>query len=136
MSTPPPKFRHVLAGLALVILAIASYFVLATSLGIQQRYPIANIAIALLGCFIALRATKLAFSWPRVAVSLLALALTGFYSWWTLSYSNYEARERQLHVGETAAGIVGLTLQNHAGVEQLVLQPASRTLLVFYRGYW
>jgi hypothetical protein len=136
MSPSPPKFRQALAGLALVILALAGYTALAIRFGIDQKYPVIPIALALLGCFIAVRATRLAFSWPRLLVTLFALLLTALYSWWTLSFSNYEAKNRQLQVGQAAAGLASLSLKNHAGVEQTVLKPGMRTLLVFYRGFW
>jgi hypothetical protein len=136
MNPSPPKFRQALAGLALVILALAGNTFLAIRFGIDQKYPVIPIALALLGCFMALRATRLAFSWPRLLVTAFALFLTVFYSWWTLSFSNYEAKDRKLQVGQAAGGLASLALKNHAGVEQAVLKPGMRTLLVFYRGFW
>lgn len=126
-----------LLALALVIVAIASYFVLALGFGVFQLYPVVHYVLAIAGCAWLAFLVRRQPGWRRGLALVCGLVLTGFYLWYTLSYSTYENRAHRVAEGEVVAMLSDLHLTDQDGETATVLAADARaTLLVFYRGFW
>ena len=132
------SWKKDLAFFALTLVSIVLYFVLAANFGLFQRIPILHILLALIGVGGLAWGLRQEFRLHRVVFLLLAGVLSAGYIWYTLDYSNYEARESKVTVGDTVDGLRGLELTSHRGdlVPVLATPDEAATLLVFYRGFW
>ncbi len=125
-----------LVGLVLLVLAsIVSYFVLATEVGITQRYPVVHFAVCIAAVVTLAVMTVKRFSLWRLASLVVAAFFSYAFFWYTLDYSGYAARELKVAAGASIG--TGLVLTSAGGEATPVLAPAARaTLVVLYRGYW
>lgn len=125
------------AGLVVVVLAMATYWVLALRFGIYQRVPWLHLGIMLLGCGWLVYQLRDKRTVGRGIALVFSLGLTLLFAWYTLDYSNYDDRSHEVVTGKAVASLQGLVLPDHEGVATPVLTPGSRgTLVVFYRGFW
>ena len=121
-----------LLAFGLVVLGMASDFVLALQLGVYQRYPLAHNALMVAGCVWLAVLVRRSPGWWRGIALAAGVLLTLLYAWYTLSYSTYPEPE-----GEQVETLPTLTLANQDGRTVPVLVENDRgTLLVFYRGFW
>lgn len=131
------------AYVTLAFTSVIAYFVLAVQFGLYQRWPVVHLALCLAACLGLALLLKESASTARRIVRILALALclalTGFYAWYTLSYSSYNSTTPDVAVGEDLAPRLGeIRLASHTGEEMPVWAPGEHrgTLYVFYRGFW
>lgn len=123
--------------LLLVVGSVVAYMVLAVQFGIYQRVPFVHIALALAGVVWLGVLLRQRFSWKRLSALAFATLLTGFYSWWTLVFSEYEVREHRAKAGEVLAALPELELLEASGSPTRLFTGKERaTLVVFYRGFW
>lgn len=131
-----------LAGVLVALVAVISYVVAATQLGLYQRYPVVHLlagaaAVVFLAFVTAARKGR-----RRIyagACLTVALALLGLFAWWTLSDSAYASTDAAVEVGdELGDRLAALRLPSHTGAEAPLLRLGEDrgTLLVFYRGFW
>lgn len=126
-----------LAPVALIMLAIISYFVLVWVFGIYQAVPWPHYLLAVAGCFLlgrlALQQRQLR---PWLATTTGTI-FTAFFVWYTLVYSAYEPRQSTVQEAQVVAELADLRLPNQDGNPTGLFDGSSQaTLLVFYRGYW
>lgn len=126
-----------LAPVALIMLAIISYFVLAMIFGIYQAVPWPHYLLALVGCVLlgrlALQQRQLR-PWLATATGSIFTAL---FVWYTLVYSAYEPRQLAVQEAQVVAELADLQLPDQDGNPVGLFDGTSQaTLLVFYRGYW
>ena len=113
-------------------------FVLATSLGFYQRYPVIPFLLILTGLFFLIRLLFLKFTLLRLFLTLAGLTLTGFYGWWTFTYSSYPDIESPVAVG-TQVDVMEIELTDSTGETRTLRDiqgDSAAIMLIFYRGYW
>lgn len=126
-----------LAPLALIVLSIVLYFVLSTQFGLYQRYPVPHILLAFAGVAWLTLDLRRHGGWLRGLALAFGLFLAASYTWYTLDFSTYDARDHGVRTGQAVAGLTSLSLVDHDGQPTSVLANTQRaTLLVFYRGFW
>ena len=116
------------------LFGLLSYFTLFVNTPALRDIPWINIplvAIGLAASIWALTAKRSFLRWAGAALSTLCAAVLIGY---VFVLSNMLPETSAVAaVGDTAPA---LTLPDQTGTETAVVDPASRTLLVFYRGYW
>lgn len=128
--------KHLLP-VALIMLAIISYFVLALVFGIYQAVPWPHIVVALVGCVLLTRLAIQEKRLPPWLATATGVAFTGLFVWYTLSYSAYETRALNVDENQVVGELANLELPNQDGEPTSLFADGQRaTLLVFYRGYW
>ena len=126
-----------LVPVALIMLAMISYFVLAIVFGIYQAVPWPHYLIAAVGCVLlgrlALQRRQLR---PWLATTTGTI-FTALFVWYTLVYSAYEPRQLAVQEAQVVAELADLQLPDQDGNPTGLFDGTSQaTLLVFYRGYW
>lgn len=120
----------------LALLTMISYVVISTTTPLNQRIPwlwLVLLAAAVVWSVALLRDKTTVL---RIAGLFLTVALAALFSWWTLSFSNYESQDAAVDDGETVTELAAMSLRDHAGLERPVLAKGGPTLLVLYRGHW
>lgn len=128
--------KHLLP-VALIMLALISYFVLALVFGIYQAVPWPHFLVASFGClwlaWLAVEAKQLR-PWLATATGVI---FTGLFIWYTMSYSAYDARTLAVSEQQVVGPLADLRLLNQNGEPAALFEDGRRaTLVVFYRGYW
>ena len=132
--------RSILAVL-LVIASVVAYFVLSTGFGVFQAVPWPHFLVAAGACVWLMVELRRERTVGRVVALIVAAALTGAFTWYTLDYSSYrDETPPSLAVGARFAELASLNLPDASG-EVVPLLPAASaehraTLIVFYRGFW
>lgn len=120
----------------LALLTMISYVVLSTTMPVNQRIPwvwLVLLAAAVVWSMALLRDKA---SVLRIAGLFLTAGLAAVFSWWTLSFSNYESQDAAVEDGDSVRELAAMSLRDHAGLERPVLAEGGPTLLVLYRGHW
>lgn len=122
---------------ALIMLGIISYFVLATVFGIYQAVPWLHYAMVLGGTFwLARLAVEKRKVLPWIS-TVTGAVFSVLFMWYTLSYSAYAPRQLAVQEGQVIDALTTLQLPDQDGQPTTLLDGASRaTLVVLYRGYW
>lgn len=128
-------------GFVLVIASVIGYFFTSTQLGWYQSLPIVPILIAVGGCtLVGLGLSQRKSIKARILsglVLLLAVGLTGLYTWYTVSFSQYDGDQAPAVNQDLSASLNGMALASHTGADATVQRAEDRgTLVVFYRGFW
>lgn len=127
-----------LAYFLIIPAAMILYFILATSLGFYERYPILPLLLIAVGLFFLIRLLFSKFTILRLFLTLAGIALAGFFSWWTLSYSTFPDLEHPVAVG-TQVDVMSNELPDSSGEIRTLGEiqgDSAAIMLVFYRGYW
>ncbi|NNE92104.1 MAG: hypothetical protein HKN23_10690 [Verrucomicrobiales bacterium] len=127
------------AAFLLIPLSMIIYIILATGMGIYQRYPIVHFVIIAVGLVFLGRLIFQKFTIWRLLLNLGGWVMAGFFVWWTLSYSNYGEYEAPVASGETAPRIMEAALKNSTGEATTLANVAGDSdgvVLIFYRGHW
>ena len=127
-----------LAYFLIIPAAMILEFVLATNLGIYQRYPIVPFLLILTGLFFLIRLLFAKFTVLRLFLAVVGLALAGSYGWWTLSYSTYPELENSIAVG-SQVDVMSIELTDAKGKVRTLKEiqgDSAAIMLTFYRGYW
>ncbi len=128
--------KHLLP-VALIMLAIISYFVLALVFGIYQAVPWPHILVASFGCIWLVRTAMQEKRLPPWLATATGVAFTSLFVWYTLFYSAYEPRAMKVAEHQVVGALADLRLPNQDGEPTSLFADGQRaTLLVFYRGYW
>ncbi len=131
-----------LAALLVAFASVISYFLLATRFGVYQRWPVVHYLGCLLACALLVWLVTTQTGGRRLLAAgalTVAVALTTFFAWYTVSYSGYAANTSAHANGEPLGELLtGLTLASHSGEATPVFRRGEDrgTLLVFYRGFW
>lgn len=120
----------------LALLTVISYVVVSTSVALNQRVPYLWLGLLLVAVVWSAGLLRARASALRIAGLVATVALAAVFSWWTLSFSDYESRDAVVEDGDTVTQMADMTLRDHAGLERPVLAEGGPTLLVLYRGHW
>lgn len=131
------KLLKHLQPVALIMLAIISYFVLALGFGVYQKVPWIHFLLAIIGCIGLVRLAREQRRWLPWVTTATGFFFTTVFAWYTLSYSVYTPRQSAVQEQQIVAGLTDLRLSDQDGQPAgLFDQQSAATLLVFYRGYW
>lgn len=132
---------RVILSLLLIILAVLSYFIVATQFGLFQRYPWVHFALGLAGLYLLVHLIRRKFTMWRLGALFLGVLLLGAFVWYTLIYSTYPTTTTAFVPGDQIDSTSGdtIVLKSMSGDpfhfrEEIARQPL--TVLVFYRGIW
>lgn len=127
-----------LAALAVILLSIIIYVVLAIQFGLYQKYPVPHFISIGIGLFLLAKVIAERFTIFRLLLNIAGWILALFFVWWTLSYSKYEDHNPKIALG-AHVDVLSLAIQNSEN-ENTTLQEelgdSDAILLVFYRGHW
>ncbi len=127
-----------LAYFLIIPAAMILYFILATSLGFYERYPILPFILMAVGLFFLIRLLFSKFTILRLFLTMAGLVLTGFFGWWTLSYSTFSDLENPVAVG-AQVDVMSAELLDSLGETRTLGEiqgDSAAIMLIFYRGYW
>lgn len=120
----------------LALLTLISYVVISTTVPINQWVPWVWLALLAAAVVWSVKLLRDEASVSRIAGLVLTVGLAALFSWWTLSFSNYESQEAAVEDGDKVTQLASMSLRDHAGLERPVLAEGGPTLLVLYRGHW
>ena len=124
-----------LLALLIILGSIVSYFVMALSFGIFQRYPWPQFIGVIVGSVWLISLVYKQRTTGRMIATMGGGTLATFFFWYALSYSNYEPPTNPIAQQQVVSELTGLTLPDHAGEPTAVLSD-QKTLIVLYRGNW
>jgi peptidoglycan/LPS O-acetylase OafA/YrhL len=123
-----------LLGPVLGLFGLLSYFTLFVNIPALRDIPWINIPLVAIGVAVSTWALTAKRSFPRWAGAALSTLCAAALLGYVFVLSNMLPETSAVAaVGDAAPA---LTLPDQTGTETAVVDPASRTLLVFYRGHW
>lgn len=126
-----------LSAVALSLMSILSYVVLATGFGVYQHRPIFHWILGAAACVWLVVLVRRRFTRGRAIGLGFSVVLLAFFVWWTAVFSEYAVHPPKLAEGaELASELMGVELAAADGTQKPLLRAGEATLIVFYRGYW
>ena len=122
--------------LLLALLTVVSYLVISTTTPLNQRIPAVWLVLLVIAVVWSVALLRAKTSILRAVALAATIGLAALFSWWTLSFSEYESQAAAVADGDVVAELATMSLRDHAGLQRPVLAEGGPTLLVLYRGHW
>jgi hypothetical protein len=126
--------------LSAIAASALAYFLLATRLGVYQRFPVLHYGVMLAASVWLFRLLLENLVVVRILTTGAGVGILGGFAWYTLFYSSYPRRDLAIAAGDGLANrLAGIEIETSAGEPFRPLDELGRsraTLLVFYRGWW